>query len=960
MKRFIVVLLSVVLGIINLNSQDNSFPFLDNKAMGSYDFIKANPEFDGRGVVIFILDNSVDPTIPGLLKNPDGKTKVIDLQDFSNQIVLNLKVANEEKIKNENVLTADEMVISGWNKLEFKPMDNKYYFAQLGESQYFKNSTVQDINQNGKTDDKFVFLTFKISKDDPNISKLTGYVKPKSDIWVYYCDTDADGNIDDESPKFEYKYNYDFLDFQRGVKSQKTVMIISASVNESKKQLVVYAADGSHGTHCAGIAAGNEIYGAKGNDGIAPAAYIASLKIGDNTLSGGATTTSSMKHAYEYGIEFMKEAGFKYAVFSMSYGIGSETPGRSEIEIFLDEFVKKNPNAVVVNSNGNNGPGINSTGNPAGASGIISVGAMLPPQILKNLYGSSRTKNWITHFSSRGGESSKPDIVAPGGASSTVPQFEGGDAFWGTSMACPQVAGAVALLLSGALKDNLQVNNSMIRKALKFTAKPMEGYTNIDYGNGLVNIPEAYKLLKILAERDEYNKIFDYEIKTANTYYPDKIGTAAFWKAGGYFPTDNEKQTVSVKAIYPENTSKDIQHNFYRVLSLSSDADWLSTDKSDIYVRGELAATFGLNYDSKKLNKPGIYTGRVFGKAKNEQNGGFNDFDMQATVVIPYKFESSNDYKLVLKNRELKIGDIERIFLETPIGASAMTIKISPIEKKHFGMAAYLFKPDGDKSTMSVSTDVALRKEILFNIKGADLRKGIWELLPYSFYQSKENSNFDIEVQFYVFDSEPELINKMEFEIGNFPNGEFSFTGYNQNIIKSGIIGNILGYTKSENVNFSEGSIYKQKLIIGKDIGKVTISVSMDNDNYNKFTDIAFNVYDNNRKSILSGGVSRKTDSFTFVPPAEGEYSIELNGGFTNSNSDSWKFLLCENYYYKSPIALKFKEPNLTIYPIIENKVEFSAISSIPFTPNNCKTFGEIILTNIQNQDIILTKRIEF
>lgn len=960
MKNIIFSLIGLFFGI-NAIAQDNSFPFLDNKAMGSYDFIKANPEFDGRGVLIFILDNSVDPTIPGLINNPDGKRKVIDMQDFSNQIVLNLKEAKIEQIKNESVLSYDKTILSGWSKLDFKPSDNKYFIANLEEEKYFKNSAVKDINQNGRTDDNFAFLSFKISKNDPNVSKLNGYVKPKKDLWVFYCDTDADGNIDDEMPRFEYKYNYDLLDFQRGVKSQKTVMVVTCSVDEDKMQLIVNAADGSHGTHCAGIAAGNEIYGAKGNDGIAPHAYISSIKIGDNTLSGGATTTSSMKRAYEYGIEFMNEAGFEYAVFSMSYGIGSETPGRSEIEVFLDKFVHQNPNAVVVVANGNNGPGINSTGNPAGAQGVISAGAMLPPQILKNLYGSARTKNWVTHFSSRGGETSKPDVVAPGGASSTVPQFEGGDAFWGTSMACPQVAGAVAVLLSAAIKDKLKVNNSMVKKALKFSAKPIEGYTHIDYGNGLVNIPDAYKLLKILAERDEYNKIYDYEISTTNTYYNDKKGTAAFWKAGGYYPNENDKQTVNVKAKYPEYTSKDSQHNFYRVLSLSSNADWLSTDKSEIYIRGDLGASFGLIYDSKKLNKPGLYNARVFGKAKNENNGGFNDFDVQSTIIIPHKFESSNNYKLVLKNQELKIGDINRIFIETPIGASSLSIKITPIEKKHFGMACYLFKPNGDMQTMNVSSDNNLRKSIEFNISGNDLHKGIWEILPYSFYQSRENSYFDLEVQFYIFDTNPKIINKMDFEIGKNPSGEFTFTGYNQEIIKSDISGSILGYTQNQDVNHKSGSIYKKKIIVGKDISKVGFFVSMNDENFNKFTDIAFNIYDKNKKSVLSGGISRKSEMFMFVPSGEGEYNLEINGGFTHQNSnDGWDFYIQENYYYKSPISLKFAENNVVIYPLIENKSTFSATNQLPFTPQNCKTFGEIILTNQQNQAKILINKIEF
>ena len=65
--------------------------------------------------------------------------------------------------------------------------------------------------------------------------------------------------------------------------------------------------DGSgHGTHVAGIAAGYNINGHEGFNGIAPGAKIISLKIGDCTLSGGATTSGSMIRAYEYGIEFAR------------------------------------------------------------------------------------------------------------------------------------------------------------------------------------------------------------------------------------------------------------------------------------------------------------------------------------------------------------------------------------------------------------------------------------------------------------------------------------------------------------------------------------------------------------------------------------------------------------------------------------------------------------------------------
>lgn len=47
------------------------------------DFISSNPRFDGRGIIVGILDTGVDPGAIGLSKTSDGKVKVIDIIDCS-------------------------------------------------------------------------------------------------------------------------------------------------------------------------------------------------------------------------------------------------------------------------------------------------------------------------------------------------------------------------------------------------------------------------------------------------------------------------------------------------------------------------------------------------------------------------------------------------------------------------------------------------------------------------------------------------------------------------------------------------------------------------------------------------------------------------------------------------------------------------------------------------------------
>jgi tripeptidyl-peptidase-2 len=47
------------------------------------DFVKSNPKWDGRGIIIGILDTGVDPGANGMLVCPDGKPKLIDVIDCS-------------------------------------------------------------------------------------------------------------------------------------------------------------------------------------------------------------------------------------------------------------------------------------------------------------------------------------------------------------------------------------------------------------------------------------------------------------------------------------------------------------------------------------------------------------------------------------------------------------------------------------------------------------------------------------------------------------------------------------------------------------------------------------------------------------------------------------------------------------------------------------------------------------
>ncbi len=952
MRIFIVLLF--ITSLSAAQSQTFDWNFLDTKTTGAYKFIKENPEYDGRGALIFILDCGVDPLVPGLQQTSEGRHKVIDMKDFTGQTAVKLKPAEINDVNGEKKAAWEEYFLSGFNDLKIKPSDGKYFLAVLDENKYFKNSAVSDINNNGKSDDIFLFLAFKVTINKEMIENMKGIAKPdeNSEIWVYIPDTDMDMNIADEKPMFDYKYDFDIFDFVSPLSSKTPPFTMSAYIENGS--LIINTNDGAHGSHCAGIAAGFKIYGAEGNNGIAPGAYIVSLKIGSNALSGGATTTESMKKAYEYGIDFMKETGFKHAVFSMSYGIGSESASKGDVDKFMEKFAYGNPNIIICKSMGNAGPGINSTGNPAGASGILSVGAMIAPKTLRDLYGSKRSKNWISHFSSRGGEVPKPDVVAPAAAQSTVPEFQKGEAFWGTSMSTPEAAGIAALLISAADKNNLIYDGQMIRRAIKCSAQPLHGYSVIDYGCGLVNVQKAFDYLKILAERNEQKKVLDFDISTQNTYFDDGRGPAAFYKANGWSPDKNESVEVSVKAVFPKNMPDSEKSSFYRAWNLECDAGWLAADKSSLYLRSDQKAVFNLIIDRSKIKRPGVYSAKVFAYTGNEKNGGYPDFDVQAAVVKPYKFSAGNDYSILIKNQKLGIGDIERIFIQVPPGASAMNLRLNSSESGEAAM--YLFDPEGNRAGFSL----AKNGSVSFEISGCDLKNGIWEAVPYCYYKSPSDISYDFSAVFYGIRSDNEIIQSYLHEIGKKPEFSVHLLNLYEKPAYTFAEANIAGYARNNIEKKSCPCPIEKKITIEENIEKYHAEIIFPEDIFNKTTDIAVIIKNTEGKDIVSSGLSRKSGEVSFKPPSSGVYTLEISPAFISkeSVSEGWRCELNEEYYYDKSVSIS-SSSEIELLPGIWKEAGFKFSQAIPVSPDGTYSFGKVLLKDKKTKDMVKEIKIE-
>jgi subtilisin family serine protease len=288
-----------------------------------------------------------------------------------------------------------------------------------------------------------------------------------------------------------------------------------------------------HGTHVAGIVAGHGAIIVPNDDllaeslelhsvsdlpvydenhklipllGTAPFADLYAIKVFPS--GGSGVPESVIINGIEHAIAMHESGDYDVDVISMSLGGGTLFDGRDMEDTVVDYATSIG--ITVVTSNGNEGPASMTTGSPGTANTAISVGAAAHPintRVFWDVaqYGSlgigellfTSDIPQIYAFSSRGPTSDgrdKPTLSATGMFvfSAVTPLY--GDLGWasGTSMACPAVSGAVALLNTHSNNNGLGASPYDYKEALIAGADWLPGYDEFDQGAGYLNIWNSF------------------------------------------------------------------------------------------------------------------------------------------------------------------------------------------------------------------------------------------------------------------------------------------------------------------------------------------------------------------------------------------------------------------------------------------------------------------------------------
>jgi serine protease AprX len=272
--------------------------------------------------------------------------------------------------------------------------------------------------------------------------------------------------------------------------------------------------DWGHGTHVAGIIAGNGYDSNGDRTAIAPKANIVALKALD---AQGKGRISNIIAALDWAVA--NRTRYNIRVINMSLGAGVfESYNTDPLTLAAKRAV--DAGIVVVASAGNMGkartgdPQYGAISAPGNAPWVLTVGAS------SSNGTTDRRDDTMADYSSRGPTmidyAAKPDLVAPGTGTVSLADKSslfyltkapflvagtrwGLNLFWkpyltlsGTSMAAPVVAGTVALMLEA----NPSLTPNLVKAILQFTAQEYPGYNYLTQGAGFLNTHGAVRLAR--------------------------------------------------------------------------------------------------------------------------------------------------------------------------------------------------------------------------------------------------------------------------------------------------------------------------------------------------------------------------------------------------------------------------------------------------------------------------------
>lgn len=902
-------------------------PYNPSFETGAVDFVKQNPKADGRGVTIGVLDAGVDLGHPALQKTSTGERKITDWVTATDP------VSDDDGtwLRMTDTVSGPTFTYKGRT---YSAPKGSYRISLFAEAATKGGDMAGDLNRDGDTTDVWAVLY------DP----VTGATR---------VDLNDNADFRDDTAMKPYKEKHQVSYF--GKDNPRTDVVERIPFVVENRKGVVYNAAGDtsdyvsigvieseHGTHVAGITAANGLFGGKMN-GAAPGAKIVSSRA--CTWSGGCTNIALT----EGMIDLVVNRGVD--VVNMSIGglppLNDGNNARSELYKRLIDIY----GVQLVISAGNDGPGVNTIGDPGLADHVISVGASISKETWAANYGSAVTKKYdMLPFSSRGPREDggfTPTLTAPGASINSTqtwlpgsPVAEAGyslpagySMLQGTSMASPQAAGATALLLSAAKQKHIEVPPADLRTALTSTATQIKGVPAHAQGAGLINIVDAWKQIKKQgAPAHEYtvkapvDTAIDFALKTPG------FGTGLYDREGGL--KAGQKKSYDVTVTRTTGPDSKVEHKL----------SWKYNDGTfSLTGPRTVSLPLGKPVTVKVQAKPG--SAGVHSAILEVDDAKTSGVDQQilATVVVAkdlvkpgYAYKAS--------------GSVQRngttsYFVNVPEGAKTLEVAMSALRSGSqtrfisihpYGVAVEdsgtpFCYPNYDNPANTCRPDAR---------SYADPQPGVWEIEVEARRTSPLLDNpYKLDVSLLGATFDPAVQTIPEAKIGTPATVDWTVTN-NAGPLEGKLKGGSLGSADVERPSISTGGEYVKEVTIGEGVEKLDVAIGNTSD---ANADLDLYVYKGTAQ-VGASTTAGSEEAVSLVKPAAGTYQVVIQGYDVPAGTTEYDY---RDVYYSPSLGTISVDESKAVNLAAGASAQVSAeVAVAGAAPEGRQFFGEVQLVN--------------
>lgn len=856
-------------------------PYNPSFETGAVDFVQKNPQADGRGVTIGILDSGVDVAHPALQKTTTGERKIVDWVTATDPILDNDATWRPQVTP---VTAAGGSFSAGGQS--WKAPEGSFQWSRFSESITATGDMKGDVNRDGDTTDKFGMLY------DP----VAGTVR---------VDTDQDGDFTNNEPMKPYKDGYQVgyfgTDNPATDVAERIPFVIQIRkdvpmdpfggdwVGKKADFVNIGIIESEHGTHVAGITAANSLFGGKMN-GEAPGAKIVSSRA--CSWSGGCTNIALT----EGMIDLVVNRGVD--IVNMSIGglpaLNDGNNARSELyKNLIDTY-----GVQLVISAGNEGPGVNTIGDPGLADKVVSVGAAVSKETWAANYGSGVTKKYnMFPFSSRGPREDggfTPTITAPGAAINTTqtwlpgsPVKEAGytlpagySMLQGTSMSSPQATGASALLISAAKQQKIALTPAGLRVALTSTAKKIDDVPAHAQGAGLINIVDAWKSIQRGAKAEEFTVKAPVDTALDQFLKTPGFGTGLYDREGGL--KVGQKKVYDVVVTRTTGVKYGTRHNL----------SWRNND-------GSFKVVGGYDYVTLPLNKP--VTIKVEANVKSAGvHSGILQLDDPTTEGVDKQVLATVVASAPLAKPSFTLSDTSSVqrnshksyFVTVPQGAKTLEVALG-------GLAAgsqtrfISIHPYGTGVEDSATTQCYPNYDNPANKCRPDLRSydnpqpGVWEIEVESRRTSPLLDNpFKLDVSVLGAGFDPAVKVLPEVKQGTPAPVQWTVKNDAAAITGGNLQGGPLGSAKVAKPTIATGETQTTEVTVGEGVSRLDVAIGKPSDTA---ADLDLEVYKDGVK-VGSSADGDSEEAVSLDKPAAGTYTIKVIGYAIPSGSTTYDY----------------------------------------------------------------------